>query len=176
MKQLLTVILLSVLFIGCKKSDEEPGNASGVDFTSIRKFDIEANFLGTEGNATDDYTQEDWPQWVYDIFTPLDSVSLQGYVQSEVSIDALFPNPCADTQIMRLFATQPVNLKLAIVDAEKRILFRESYHIFSAIHMLGFDYKTLLMKPKTYYRMFYAFSAEGAPYFKRGHIDIYKQQ
>jgi hypothetical protein len=176
MKQLLTIALLSVIFIGCEKDDDKPSNANGVDFTSLRKFDIESNFQGTEGDATDDYTHEDWPQWVYDIFKPLDTVSLQGYIKSPISIDALFPNPCADTQIMRLFATQPINLKVAIVDINKNVLLRNSYHVFSAIHFIGFDYKELNMKPKTYYRMFYAFSAEGMPYFSRGHIDIYKKE
>lgn len=176
MKQLLTIALLSVLFVSCKKNDNKPSSASGVDFTSIRKFDIEANFVGTEGEATDDYTHEDWPQWVYDAFKPLDTINLQGYVKSPVSIDALYPNPFANTQAMRLFATQPVNLKVIIIDINKNVLLRHSQHVFSAINFVDFNYEGLDMEPKTYYRMFYAFSAEGLPYFSRGHIDIYKAE
>ena len=176
MKQLLTIALLSVIFVSCNKNDGKPSSANGVDFTSIRKFDIEANFVGTEGDASDDYIHEDWPQWVYDAFKPLDSVNLQGYVKSPVSIDALYPNPFAETQTMRMFATQPINLKVMIIDINKNVLFLNSYHVFSAINSIRFDYNDVDMKPKTHYRMFYAFSAEGMPYFSRGHIDIYKAE
>lgn len=174
MKQLLTLALFSVLFVGCKKESKE-SNSAGVDFTTIRKFDIEANFLGTEGDASDDYTHEEWPQWVYDAFKPMDTTSLVGYEQSQVSIDALYPNPFSYTQTMRLFATQPANLKVIIMDVHKNVLFARSMHAFTGIQFKEFDYSDLNLQPNTFYRMFYGFSAEGKPFFLRGHIDIYKQ-
>lgn len=172
MKQLLTVALLGLLFTSCKKNDDNQGG-SGLDFTSVRQYDVNAIYLGNVGNATDDYTMEDWPQWVVDFFKPMDTTNLTGYKQSDVSIDALYPNPCRDTQVMRLFATQPVNLKVVIIDQFKTVYLRKSLHVFSAIHTIGFDYKDLQMPP-AHYRMYYAFSAEGKPFFFRGHIDIDK--
>jgi hypothetical protein len=174
MRQFVILALLTICFISCKRRDDE-GNAAGVDFSSYQRFDINSNYLGTVGDATDDYKMEEWPQWVFDMFKPLDTVNLTGYEKSVISIDALYPNPCADTQVMRLFATQPVNMKVVIVDANKNVLMRKSMHIPNAIHFLGFDYKELTLPPD-FYRMFYAFSAENHPFFLRGHIDINKVQ
>lgn len=177
MKQLLTAGLLVLLFIGCKKDKPEDHSASNYNFTSIRKYDVEANYLGSQGNSADDYSEEEWPQWVFDLFEPLDTVDLTGYVQSEVTVDRLYPNPCADTQVLRYFATQPANLKLVVIDNMKNVYFMNSYHLNSAIHDIGIGYRNLPMPmpSNTFYRMFYAFSAEGKPFFSRGHIDIYKQ-
>ena len=174
MRQFLILALLSLCFISCRKKEDEH-SAAGVDFTSYQRFDLNANYLGTEGNATDDYKMEEWPQWVFDLFTPLDTVNLTGYRQSGISIDALYPNPCADTQVMRLAATQPINLKMVMIDVNKNVLFRKSFHVPNAIQFLGFDYKPLNLPP-AFYRMFYSFSAEDKPHFMRGHIDIHKIQ
>ena len=175
MKQLFTVALLAVLFVSCKK-EKDGQDSQGTDFTSIRKYDVDANFLGTLGNATDDYRQEEWPNWVIDLFKPLDTVSLVGYLESECAVDRLYPNPCANNQTMRYFATQPANLKILIVDEFKNAYFLKSYHAYSSQRTIEFDYSDLGLQPNTFYRMFYAFSAEDKPYFVRGHIDILKSQ
>jgi hypothetical protein len=174
MRNFLLLTLLTICFISCKKRDDEQ-NSAGVNFSTYQRFDATANYLGTEGDATDDYKMEDWPQWVFDMFKPLDTVNLIGYEKSVISIDALYPNPCADTQSMRLFANQPVNLKMVMIDVHKNVVFRKSFHIPNGIQFLGFSYAELALPP-TFYRMFYAFSAEDDPYFLRGHIDINKVQ
>jgi hypothetical protein len=175
MKQLLTAGLLVLLFVGCKKDEPEDHSASSVNFTSIRQYDVHADYLGSQGDAGDDYKQEDWPDWVFDLFTPLDSVDLTGYVESPVTVDRLYPNPCGNQQTMRHFATQPVNLKVVIIDELKNVYFLNSVHLNSTIHNLAFDYTDAMMPGGKYYRMFYGFSAENKPFFSRGHIDIYKQ-
>lgn len=178
MKQILAVALLAALFFSCKKDkEEEDQSANGFYFQSIQQYDLNGNRLGNINNAVDDYVHEDWPDWVHAAFLPLDSADLTGYVMSEVSVDALYPNPCADSQVFQYFATQPVNLKLVIVDIHKNVYFRKSYHLPSAQHNFGLklNYDSTGMMPNTYYRMFYAFSAENHPKFQRGHIDIYKQ-
>lgn len=175
MKQFLAVALFAVLLVGCKKDNNATDAAGSLDFTSIRQYDVHAVLVGTEGNTSDEYKHEEWPTWVFDLFQPLDTASLKGYVQSEISIDRLYPNPCADTQSLRYFATQPVNLKLVIIDAHKNVYFRETYALPSTIHNLSLNYKTIGLQSGTYYRMFYGFSAEGKPFFYRGHIDIMKK-
>lgn len=174
MKQFLAVALFTVLFVSCKKKDDNLG-ANSLDFTSIRQFDVHAVQIGTEGNTSDEYTMEDWPQWVYDLFSPLDTADLKGYTWSEITVDRVYPNPCADTQTMRYFATQPVNMKIVIIDPNKNVYWRKSYALYSTIHNISFDYRNTGMTAGNYYRMFYAFSAENKPYFIRGHIDIYKE-
>lgn len=174
MKRLLTGALLGFLLVSCTKNNDDQ-SAAGGDFTSYQQYDVNGNRLGSVGNASDDYKMETWPQWVYDLFLPLDTVSLKGYVESEVSVDALYPNPCGDNQVFQLFATQPVNLKMAIVDPFRKVYFLKSVHVPSAQQSIALDYRELLMPGNTYYRMFYSFSAEGKPHFMRGHIDIYKK-
>jgi len=175
MKQLLTVALLGLLFGSCKTNDD--GNsAAGSDFTSYQQYDLNAQRLGSVGNSSDDYRMEEWPQWVYDLFTPLDTVNLKGYNKSEVTINALYPNPCANTQTMRLFATQPVNLKIVIIDQFKKVYLLKSMHIWNAQHDIKLDYSELNMPANTYYRMFYSFSAEDHLNYSRGHIDFYKTE
>jgi len=176
MKRLLTVALLGIIFSSCGKKDNDEHSASGTNFTSYQQFDINAQRLGSVGNATDDYRMEEWPQWVYDLFQPLDTVNLEGYNWSEVTIDRLFPNPCGDTQILRVFATQPINMKLVIIDQSKKVYVAKSLHVNSAQHDMGMSYRGLAMPANNYYRMFYSLSAQGRPHFQRGHIDIYKTQ
>lgn len=174
MKRLLTVVLLGVLFASCKKSNDDD-SASSTNFTSYQQYDINAQWLGSVGNAGDDYKMEEWPDWVYALFQPLDTVNLAGYNKSEVNVQRLYPNPCADTQILETFATQPVNLKIAIIDQFKKVYVLKSFQVASAQHTWGLSYRELGMG-NAYYRLFYTFSAEGHPNFSRGHIDIYKTQ
>ncbi len=176
MKRLITVALLGLIFSGCNKKENDEHSASGTNFTSYHQYDINGQRLGSIGNAADDYRMEEWPQWVYELFKPMDTVNLDGYNWSEVNVDRLYPNPCGDTQIIRTFATQPVNLKLVIIDPFKNVYLRKSMHIYSAQHDWGLSYKGLGMQPNNHYRMFYSFSASGKPHFMRGHIDIYKIQ
>src|SRR5690606_8643476 len=136
--------LLGFLLVSCsKKNDDE--SAAGSDFSSYQKYDINGNRLGSVGDASDDYKMETWPGWVYDLFKPLDTVRLKGYVQSEVSVDALYPNPCADVQTLQLFATQPVNLKLVIIDPFRKVYFLKSFHVPSAQQQIRLNYSELIM-------------------------------
>jgi hypothetical protein len=176
MKQFIAVVFLFLIVSGCKKSDSNDQSASGLNFTSIRAFDVEAAPIENRGNPVDDYKMEGWPDWVYNFFTPLDTINLTGYVQSAVSIDALFPNPCADTQNLRLFANQPCNLKLVVIDPLKNVYLSKSFHLNAGSQQIPISYQGLGMAGNTYYRMFYAFSAENKPFFNRGHIDILKTQ
>jgi hypothetical protein len=176
MKRLVTVALLGIVFTSCNKKTDDGHSASSTNFTSYQQFDINAQRLGSVSDAADDYKMEEWPQWVYDLFDPLDTVNVAGYNWSEVNVDRLYPNPCADTQILRTFATQPVNLKLVIIDQFKKVYLRKSMHVHSAQQDWGISYRGLGMTAPNYYRMFYSFSAAGKPDFLRGHIDIYKTQ
>lgn len=174
MKQFLAICLLALAVSGCEKSNTNEGPAAAnMDFTSIRKYDVNANFLGSLGDVSDEYTQENWPDWVYTLFSPLDSVNLDGYDKADVSVKALYPNPCADTQAMRLFAAKPMNFKVCVIDNKKNVYFLKSMHLFLGEQFKNFDYKDITM-PAGYYRMFYSASAKGDPHFFRGHIDILK--
>jgi len=174
MRKLLYAVLLLATVAGCKKEEDKNPNqsANGTDFTSVRQYDINGVRTGNINDATDDYTHEDWPDWVFDLFTPLDTVNLEGYTKSSVSVKALYPNPCSFTQTLNYFATQQVNLKLAIIDQNKKVYFLKSFHLFNGEPNLSLDYEGLGLLPGNYYRMFYGFSAEDAPFYHRGHIDI----
>lgn len=175
MKRLLTVALLGLVFTGCKK-DNDDNTAASTNFTSYQQYDVNAQRLGSVGDAGDDYRHEEWPQWVYDLFKPMDTVNIDGYGWSEVNIEKLYPNPCGDVQNIRTFATQPINLKIVIIDQFKNVYLRKSIHVFSAQQDWTLNYAGLGMQAQSYYRMFYSFSASGKPHFLRGHIDIYKTQ
>lgn len=176
MKRLVTVALLGIICTGCNKTTEDDHSASSTNFTSYQRFDINAQRLGSVGDAADDYRMEEWPDWVYDLFKPLDTADITSYNWSEVTIEKLFPNPCADTQILRTYAAQPANLKIVIIDPSKTVYLRKSIHVPSAQHDLGISYKNLNMPGNAYYRMFYSISFKGKPHHQRGHIDIFKTQ
>src|SRR5690606_20103257 len=176
MKQFFLFVLFVSALFACKKKEKSPHSAENTDFTSIQQYDVHAVHIGSLGDASDDYKNEEWPDWVYDLFIPLDTANILGYKKSEVTIDRLYPNPCADTQTLRYFATQPVNLKLVIIDQRKNVYLRQSYHLYSTIHDIGLKYDTLDMQAGNYYRMFYAFSAENHPFFYKVHIDILKDR
>lgn len=175
MKRILAVCFIALIFTsGCDKKKNTGPSASNLDFTSIRQYDINHNFLGSIGDVSDEYTQEDWPSWVYDLFTPLDSVNLDGYDKADVSITALYPNPCSDTQAIRLFASKPENFKVVIIDKNKSVFYLNSMHLFLGDQFKHFGYSGLNMNPG-YYRMYYSVSAHNNPHYYRGHIDIWKQ-
>ena len=158
MKRLLTVALLGLVFTSCKKTNDDHSAAS-TNFTSYQQFDINAQRLGSVGDASDDYKMEEWPQWVYDLFQPLDTVNLDGYNWSEVNVERLYPNPCADTQVLRTNATQPINLKLVIIDQFKKVYLRQSYHVYASQHTLGLSYKGLNMPGNTLVSGKYCFTS-----------------
>lgn len=170
MKRLIAIALSVLVFSACKKEDNKNA-ADGTDFTSVRQYDVNGIYLGNLNDASDDYTQENWPDWVYQGFAPLDTVNLTGYYKSEITVDRLYPNPCKDTQTLAYFATSPVNLKLMLVDQNKTVHFLKSVHLNNAKNSLGLSYKDLMLS-SGYYRLFYGFSAENYPFFMRGHIDI----
>lgn len=173
MKRFLAVMLAVCAFAACKKDDTPNQNADSTNFTSIRQYDVNGVYQGNLDEATDDYTQENWPQWVFDIFKPLDTVNLTGYREtSEINVQALYPNPCRDTQTLKYFAVDPVNIKIAIIDDQKNVHYLKSFHLPMINGKLGLSYKNLSLVPGNYYRMFYGFSAENKPFFLRGHIDM----
>lgn len=176
MKRLITVTLLGFIFTGCNKKTDDGHSASSTNFTSYQQYDINAQRLGSVGDAADDYRHEEWPQWVYDLFKPMDTANIDRYSFSEVNIEKVFPNPCGNVQMIRTFATQPVNLKIVIIDQFKKVYLSKSMHVPSAQHDLQLNYETAAMPADNYYRMFYSFSVAGMPHFQRGHIDIYKTQ
>jgi hypothetical protein len=170
MKRFLAIALSVFVLAACKKEDKT--NASnGTDYTSIRQYDVNGIYLGNLNDASDDYTQEKWPDWVYNGFAPLDTVNLTGYHTSEITVDRLYPNPCKDTQTLAYFATAPINLKLMLMDKSKQVRYLRSVHLFNGKNSVGISYKDLLLAPG-YYRLFYGMSAENNPFFMRGHIDI----
>lgn len=174
MKRFLGVVLIACSLVACKKDEKPNQNADSTDFSSIRKYDVSAVPLGNDGEAVDDYTQENWPDWVFNIFKPLDTVNLTGYrEQPDINVQALYPNPCRDTQTMKYFSVEPINLKLAIIDQQKNVYMLKSYHLSNINGKLGLSYKGLGLIPGNFYRMFYGFSAEDKPFFMRGHIDLY---
>jgi len=174
MKQYLAAVLLALSFSSCNKDTNEGPSASNMDFSSIRKYDVNANFLGSQGDVSDEYKHENWPDWVMDLFAPLDTFSLATYNKQEASIKALYPNPAADTQAMRLFTGTPQVLKIVVIDNQKNLYYRKVMPTVLGEQFKSFSYSGLDMPPG-YYRMFYSFSAEGHPHFNRGHIDFYKQ-
>jgi hypothetical protein len=174
MNRLLVVCFIAIMFVGCDKKSNHGLTADNMNFESIRKYDVNLNYLGYTGDVSGQYVPENWPDWVYELMSPLDSVNLDGYDKADVSISALFPNPCRDTQSIRLFASKPENMKVMIIDANKNIYLLQSMHLFLGDQFKHFDYSKLNMTPG-YYRMFYEFSAHGNPGYARGHIDIWKQ-
>ncbi|MBS1741081.1 MAG: hypothetical protein JST88_11140 [Bacteroidetes bacterium] len=176
MKRFIAATLLGLALTGCNKKTNDDNSAAGTNFTSYQQWDINGQRLGNVGDVSDEYRMEDWPDWVYNIFKPLDTANLTGYNWSEVVVDRLYPNPCGNTQFLRTFATQPINLKLALIDPSKKVYLLKSMELNSAQHDLQLNYTNLGMTTPSYYRLFYTFSAAGKPYFQRGHIDIYKTQ
>ncbi|HTN45433.1 MAG TPA: hypothetical protein VL098_03740 [Flavipsychrobacter sp.] len=173
MKKVWAIALTAVLFGACKKDDKTNQSAQGTDFKSIVQFDAESNHIGSLGDPLDDYKQENWPDWVYNLFEPLDTVDLTGYREHpDLNVQSLYPNPCGLKQTMKYFSVEPANLKVVIIDDQKNVHLLKSIHLFNTNAKVAFDYKGLSLIPGTYYRMFFGFSAENKPFFRRGHIDI----
>jgi len=176
MKKILAIAFSALVFTACKKEhDNKNSSADGNDYTSVRQFDVNGIDLGSLNNTDDDYRQENWPDWVLQKFAPLDTVDLRGFYPSEVTIDRLFPNPCKDTQTLKYFATQPINLKLLLIDEGRNTLMLQTYSLNNAQNFLGLSYKNLALAPGNY-RLFFGLSANNYPFYKRGHIDILVNQ
>lgn len=174
MKKLLVIALSFTVFAACNKDEKKNQSAASLDFSSYREYDVNGVYLGNIGEAGDDYVNENWPEWVYDAFKPLDTVNLTGYrEQPDVNVQALYPNPCRDTQTMKYFSVEPANLKVMIIDDQKNVHYLKSFHLPNINGKLGLSYKGLSLVPGNHYRMFFAFSAENKPFFNRGHIDMY---
>lgn len=174
MRKLLVIALSVCTLAACKKDDNKNQSAASTDFSSYREFDVNGVYLGNIGNAGDDYASENWPEWVFDGFKPLDTVNLTGYrMQPDVNVQALYPNPCRDNQTLKYFSVEPVNLKLMIIDEQKNVHFLKSVHLNNINGKVPLNYTGLSLVPGNHYRMFFGFSAENKPFYVRGHIDMY---
>lgn len=177
MKQLSIIALLAFCLASCGKDDknESDMSANGLDFSSYIGYDVNANQLELVGNTRDDYKHEDWPNWVYDLFAPMDTVNREGLEDNAiVSVRALYPNACRDTQALKLFSNKPVNLKLVIIDNQKTVYYKNTMTLPFNDRPVSLRYNSNLMPGGRNYRLFYAFSTENQPFFERGHIDIAK--
>ncbi len=176
MKQCLVAALLLLTLFSCKKKENNSGDssASGLDFGSYIAYDVNGNQVELVGNTSDDYKQEDWPDWVSNLFTPLDTFSRKGFQKTDVTVRALYPNPCRDTQVLSVFANAPVNLKIAVVDNQQTVRFLKSTTVYFGQHLVKLIYNPALMEGGRNYRLFYGFSSENDAFFKKGHIDFSK--
>lgn len=178
MKQLTIIALLAFCLASCgddKKDNNDNASASGLDFSSYIRYDVNANQLELVGNTNDEYKQEEWPDWVWNLFSPLDSVNRTGLEDNPiVSVRALYPNSCRDTQALKLFSSKPVNLKIAIIDNQKTVYYLRSFMLPFSDQPVSLKYNSLLMPGGRNYRLFFGFSTENQPFFERGHIDIAK--
>lgn len=177
MKNWLAAGLIVLAFGSCEKDNKGSNNsASGGDFSSYIAYDVNGNQLEYVNDVSDDYKDEDWPQWVYDLFTPLDTVNLEGFQRpNALNVRALYPNPCRDTQTFAVFTERPVNLKIAVVDKNRTRYLLKTATVYLGQQRIPITYNTALMPGGMNYRLFYAFSYEGNRFFKRGHIDLAKQ-
>lgn len=176
MKNWLVVCLVSLIVTSCAKESGRNNSASGTDFSSYIAYDVSGNQLEYINDPSDDYKDESWPQWVYDLFQPLDTVNRVDMEKpTTLNVRALYPNPCGDTQRLAIYTVAPVNLKIAIIDSRRNRYYLRSTPVYVGQQVVSLNYNTVLMPGGVNYRLFYAFSSEKEAFFKRGHIDFLKQ-
>jgi hypothetical protein len=169
-----TLTLLGLLlFTACDRKKDQPPQTE--DFSCIQLFDENGQTLGIYGDCT---TSNDWSniplnatEKGYLNFS--DTVSLAGTSPNTVNMVGIYPCPVTLGGAMMVhvgkdFNSEPVKLKLAIVDEELNVIKTVAIKVGTGNSIALFVDPTLFQTGQ-YYRMYYQVSAQGAPVLFEGY-------
>jgi hypothetical protein len=167
------VLAVVLCFVGCKKDNNasNQGNDEILDFSSYYKTDVNANPMGIVGDPTDDNKFENWNEWVYTLFSSMDTASLEGTAKGELKFFAAYPNPVSNVQALGVQCTQPSVFKYLLIDKGKAVLTRGVQRSADGKFSLFIKYNELGLTHTTY-RLYYSLSAKDNPHYYRAHCDV----
>lgn len=172
------VVALSML-AACGRDDGEelivdPGNPT-LDLSSQYYTDANGQSTGSSGSP-EDLRPENWESWVKDLFTPLDTAALPSGNASANAIEriSLFPNPGGPTRAMYVLGVDTMNVKLVLVDKNRAARWRSSLQLQASTNSSFFTvrFPDSTLGTDSLFRLYYAFSLAGSPYFHTAHTDI----
>lgn len=170
-KKIITVLVLAFTIISsCKKE-----GGSAITIEGFHLVDASGNMLGHYGPADDDWTLKNTLSTrEMALFEFAVDSTLDNTVESPVGITHCYPNPFAYVQGYGAQSIEPVLFRLVVVDNNLKVL-QTAYAKFKGYKNFQLDYSDQSKFPdKHSFRVYYSFSAQGAPNFKVGFGDIRK--
>lgn len=165
-----TFAMIAVLS-GCKK------DGSAISIEGFHLVDAVGNMMGHYGPADDDWTLKNTlSARELALFEFAIDSTLANTVEGNVNITHGYPNPFAYVQGYGAQSTETVIFKLVVVDNNLKVM-QAAYAKFKGYKNFQIDYSDQSKFPdRRSFRVYYSFSAQGAPNFKVGYGDIRKCQ
>ncbi len=162
--------------LGCKHPmDPEPVTPQEQDFTCIKLFDELGQDMGIHGSCS---SSDDWGQITLNksekaLLDFSDTVSLAGTVSQGITLFSIAPCPVKIEQALQIYfvgdSSNPnVKFKMVIVDELLHVVKQVAVKVQNS-HVLALYMDPALFQSGKYYRMYYRFSANGAPSLFEGH-------
>ena len=180
-KHLALAALLSFSLAACKRDDDVPDTPADATLDLSSQYYTDANGQPTgSAGSPEDLRQESWESWVKELFAPLDTATLPGGSASSNAVErvSLFPNPGGPNRAMYVLGLDTVNVKLVLVDKSRAARWKTSFQIQGSSNSAFFtmQFPTGALGSDTLFRLYYAFSLAGSPYFHTAHADITLRQ
>jgi hypothetical protein len=171
MKNGYLVLMPLFLLAACKRKDDNP-IPSNLDFSTYQMYDINAEPIGIHGTGPDDdYQQEDWAPWIYNLFAPLDTVNMAGTAVDTIQFGYFYPNPTVGIQAYYFTTEHPVAFKMALINTAGKVFYTIGFKVPAGQNYIQLSYPRGKI-PAGDYRAYFGFSAEGNKFFYRAHGDI----
>ena len=179
MKRVLVLSMVVASLAACKRDDDMPDTPptadAVIDLSSQYYTNASGQPAGSSGSP-EDFRQETWEAWVKSLFAPLDTAALPlGMAQSgNIERVSLFPNPGGATRAMYVLGVDTMNVKLVLVDKTRAARWTTSLQIQGSSNSAFFTLQVpaTALGTDTLFRLYYAFSLAGSPYFHTSHADI----
>jgi hypothetical protein len=179
MKRHLVALLVVLSLASCKHDDDVPDTPPATDTALNLSSQLFTNTSGQPSGSAgspEDFRQETWEPWVKAHFTALDTATLPaGTAQSNVvERVSLFPNPGGPTRAMYVLGVDTMNVKLVVVDKTRAARWKSSLQVRGSSNSTFFTVQvpTSALSTDSLFRLYYAFSLAGSPYFHTSHADI----
>ncbi len=169
---ILMLLIPLMLPSSCKKTQDQL-RVINMDFKSLVMRDINANPVGITGDPSDQFRNEDWPDWIHAHFKDMDTAFLPAGPGEAPQDIILFPNPAQTAQYLAVNISDTANLKVIMINTKGDCVLKMSRTI------TGGSYQTLMLPfheahvtKNNHYRLYYAFSVREYPFFNKGHANL----
>jgi hypothetical protein len=166
MKRIIYLVLLSLVFLGCEKT-----NDFSIDLSGITTTDALGNVVGNP-DPSDWAFDNEWTETEKSFFLS-DPVDLSESKQASIVMLPLYPNPVVNrVATFNFTSTDTSFVKVAIVNEKLQRLAFFTLKISPGLNAFSIPFPESVFPANSNYRLYYSFDTFSNPGYYKGHGDI----
>ena len=166
MKRIIYLVLVSLVFFGCEKTDD-----FSIDVSRITTTDALGNIVGSP-DPTDWAFDTEWSDTEKSFFLS-DPVDLSESKQATILMLPIYPNPVVNrVATFNFTSTDTSFVKVAIVNANLQRLAFFTLKISPGLNAFSIPFPESIYAANRNYRLYYSFDTFSNPGYFKGHGDI----